>query len=312
MKRHWLRNPRLVSASAAALLITTAVFFSPAPAYSQSPTAKAIRLQQEALIWTTDYEGRIDGKPGEGTIAAIKKFQRGLGHPETGTLTDSETETLITQGFALRDAVKFKQVTDLRAGVSVGIPTGLLPDPKDVSWGKSWYSKKNELAIDTLRLRDDVSLRALYDKLLSINDRTVAYHRFVEDSWFVIAAFEKGAAVYVRANLVKFADRDPEIRGYSVWMGPNRPKSYQSIAPAMLSSFRSNNDASSDVSVLPMGGLKTEITRKKEEPTIKVEPILESAQIAPIVAPNNRPPSVGSCFKGLGDCPLSAFAFSPR
>lgn len=256
MKRRWLHNPRLISASAAALLITTAIFFAPAPAYSQNPTAKAIRLQQEALIWTTDYEGRVDGKLGEGTIAAIKKFQRGLGHPETGTLTDSETETLITQGFGQRDAYKFKQVTDLKAGVSVGIPSGLLPEPKDVKWGKSWYSKEKELAIDTLRLREDVSLRALYDKLLTINNRTIAYQRFVEDSWFVIAAFEKGAAIYVRADLVRFVDRDPEIRGYSVWMGPNRPKSYQSIAPAMLSSFRSNTDASTDVSALPMGGVE--------------------------------------------------------
>ena len=171
------------------------------------------RIQQEALIWTTDYEGRIDGKSGDETIKAVKKFQARLGHPQTGTLSDDELVKLIKDGFAKRDAVGFQQLTDTKAGVSVGIPKKLLPGPTEKSWGKSWYSKQNGIAIDTLRVKD-VSLRDLYDKLLKINDRTIAYQRFVDDNWFVIAAFEKNAAIYVRANLVHSSGQPDEIRGF--------------------------------------------------------------------------------------------------
>ncbi len=51
------------------------VYLIAAPAFSQSPTESQIRVQQEMLIWTTDYEGLIDGKVGPETQKAINKFK---------------------------------------------------------------------------------------------------------------------------------------------------------------------------------------------------------------------------------------------
>ena len=55
------------------------------------------------LIWTTDYEGLIDGKVGPETQKAINKFQAQLGRPVTGTLTQDETKALVKQGSSKKD-----------------------------------------------------------------------------------------------------------------------------------------------------------------------------------------------------------------
>src|SRR6478672_6026878 len=118
------------------------------PALAQSPTVSQIRKQQEALVWTTDYEGLVDGKAGSGTLEAIKKFQARIGHPVTGQLTSSEEIQLIQEGRARRAHAGFRQFTDTDAGVSVGIPFGLVSGPTATKWGKHWYSKQAGLSVD--------------------------------------------------------------------------------------------------------------------------------------------------------------------
>jgi hypothetical protein len=280
--------------------------FSPRMALADAPTEQGIRIQQEALVWTTDYEGLIDGKAGDETVRALKKYQARLGHTSTGVLSDDEVVSLIKEGFAKRDAVGFGQLTDSAAGVSLGIPQKLLPAPVEKKWGKSWYSKQNGIAIDTLRIKD-TSLRELYDKLLNINNRTVAYQRFVDDNWFVIAAFEGAAAIYVRANLVRASGQPDEIRGFSIWMSETRPAYYQSIAPAMLSSFRFNTDRTRDVSTLSEGGLDSAVLKDYKKNDYGYRKLVEPP--VPIV-PKNEPVALSkNCFNGLGDCPISIFAF---
>ena len=266
------------------------------------------RIQQEALTWTTDYEGLIDGKPGDETTKAIKKFQGRLGHAVTGVLTAAELETLVKQGYDKRAQYRFEQVTDPVAGVSVGLPKNLLPTTPSVkAWGKSWSSTKNGLSIDTLRFGNDVSFKDLFDKLKSANNRTVAYSRFVDDRWFVISAFEKDAAVYVRADLVKFDNKPSEIRGFSIWLSKDRPADYQAIAPAMLSSFRSNTDTSNDTSRDISVGAPY-VPPRPESGHISTNVVRPPPPVEPIPVPN-PPPALGNCYLGIGDCPLSAFAF---
>ncbi|WP_271591819.1 peptidoglycan-binding domain-containing protein [Bradyrhizobium sp. CCBAU 65884] len=272
------------------LIVATVASLCTGPAFAQSQTASQIRKQQEALIWTTDYEGLVDGKIGEGTLAAIKKFQARIGHPATGQLTSLEEGQLLQEGRARRTQAGFRQLTDNEAGVSVGIPLGLVQGPTETKWGNHWYSKKNGLLVETLRFGTEVSLKDLFDRLLKINDRKVAYQRFVENTWFVIAAFEGKAAVYVRADVVTPPNQPSEIRGFSVWMSKDRPAEYQAIPPAMLSSFRSNTDRKNDAS--------SNETVGSAPPTVVNPP--------PVVIQTSKSAvSVLDCYKGLGDCPAA-------
>lgn len=261
------------------------------PAFAQSQTAPQIRKQQEALIWMTYYEGLVDGNVGEGTLAAIKKFQARIGHPVTGQLTPLEEGQLLREGRVRRTQAGFKQFTDNDAGVSVGIPLGYVEGPTETKWGNHWYSKKNGLLVETLRFGTEVSFKDLFDKFLKINDRKVAYQRFVENDWFVIAAFEGKAAVYVRADVVTPPNKPPEIRGFSIWMSKDRPIEYQAIPPAMLSSFRSNTDRKNDASSNETVGIST-------PPAVANPPPL-------VIQTSKSAVSVLDCYKGLGDCPAA-------
>jgi peptidoglycan hydrolase-like protein with peptidoglycan-binding domain len=259
---------------------------STAPVLGQAQTNDQIRLQQEMLIWTTEYEGLADGVVGPETIKAINKFQARIGNPVTGRLTQEESKELVKQGTSKRDRVGFRQETDNDAGVSVGIPLRLVPNRTKTKWGTQWYGREAGLAVDTLRFSGDVSLDQLFDRLRSINNRTVAYERKKANDWFVIAAFERDAAVYVRANGVVLPSEQREIRGFSIWMSKDRPTDYQAIPPAMLSSFRSDTGT----------------------PTASVQPA--NSSVHPPLRPNPPPiptaraaASIGECFRGLGDCP---------
>jgi hypothetical protein len=276
--------PRLV----ACLYGLTAGLFI-APAFSQALSDAPIRQQQDMLLWTTDYEGLIDGKFGPETIKAINKFQGRIGHAVTGRLTPEEMKELVKQGSSKREWAGFKEITDHDAGIALGIPKHLVSGPTRTKWGNQWYGRGAGLAIDTLRFGGDVSLDQLFNRLRSINNRVVAYERKIANEWFVIAAFEKDAAVYVRANIVALPNEQSEIRGFSIWMSKDRPNDYQAIPPAMLSSFTSNTSAS--------------------PPPPSPGPVASS----PILRPNPPPPqpiatarpaaSIGECFRGLGDCP---------
>jgi hypothetical protein len=268
---------------------------SNAPALSQTQTTKHIRLQQEMLVWTTEYEGLIDGVSGAETVKAINKFQARIGNPVTGYLTQSELEELVRQGTAKKNSFGFKQITDNDAGISVGIPLRLVPNSTRTKWGNTWNGRTADLTIDTLRFGADVSLDQLFDRLRSINNRKVAYERKT-DTWFVIAAFEKDSAVYVRADVVAPPNRQSEIRGFSIWMSKDRPADYQAIPPAMLSSFRS--DAIEQTPVTSSGPTASVNAPGPFPPNLQVNP--PRTQPIPTVGPA---PSVGQCFRGLGDCP---------
>lgn len=295
----WLRPAcQLLHNRYSALLSIVIVCLPFASADGQVLTEGEIRVQQEALVWTTEYEGLVDGEMGAGTRLAIRKFQTRTGGTPTGRLTSDEVVELVNQGTDNRRKAGFKQFTDTVAGVSVGIPLNFVSAPRATKWGKHWYGKEAGLAIDTLRFSNDVSLGDLYNKLMNINDRKVAYHRLVENSWFVIAAFEGDAAVYVRANLVTLPDKPPEIRGFSIWMSKDRPKEYQAIPPAMLSSFRSNTDTRNDASSTARIGGPTGSSLAKIPKLIRNPPPIR--ELATTGAAN----TTSLCFRGLGECPL--------
>ncbi len=269
-------------------LSAVAIASSSAPALSMTQAEEAIMKQQEALVWTTDYEGLVDGQVGPETIKAIRKFQSRIGNPATGSLTAVELDRLLKEGRAKKTSAGFKEITDKDAGVFVGVPLAFVSSPTRTKWGRH-YGKQAGLAIDTLRFGSEVSLRDLYDKLLSINNRTITYQRFVDNRWFVISAFEGNAAVYVRADVVTLVDRQTEIRGFSIWMSKNRPPEYQALAPAMTSSFKSTESYGGNL--LPVANTNRELQLKPNPP--------------PIPTNGGSPANLDDCFRGLGpaSCP---------
>jgi peptidoglycan hydrolase-like protein with peptidoglycan-binding domain len=195
--------------------------------------ASKVQAYQEMLIWTGDYDGMIDGKLGAGTLQAIKNFQkRNLDNP-SGDLSDQEATLLAQLGRSRKQAVGFAPYRDTEAGVTVGIPTKLLANPKKSKWGTNWPAVDDRINIDTLRITG-MTLRELFDKLSGFRNRRVKYSVFREN-WFVISGLDMDdAAVYVRAAA------DPagnDVRGFSVRIGKKWREELGHIPVAMSSSF---------------------------------------------------------------------------
>ena len=232
-------------------------------------------------------------------LAPSRNFNHALVMPRRGDLRTTSKHSWLTRASPTSGLWDFDStLIKTRAFQLAFQPRCCQPNRQEKVGAAVGCSEKNGIAIDTLRLKD-TSLRDLYDKFLSINHRRITYQRFVDDNWFVIAAFEGDATVYVRANLVHFADQPDEIRGFSIWMSENRPDSYQSIAPAMLSSFRFNSDTRRDVGT-PRIVAKDNSAKSRGG---------NSQPPELLVTPNTKPAAIGSCFNGLGDCPMSIFAF---
>ncbi|MET7247289.1 peptidoglycan-binding domain-containing protein, partial [Methylobacterium sp. EM32] len=53
------------------------------------------RQIQQALARSGHFAGKADGRPGEGTRAAIARYQRGLGAQATGRLTSAQIDRLL-------------------------------------------------------------------------------------------------------------------------------------------------------------------------------------------------------------------------
>jgi hypothetical protein len=295
---------------------TTAIVFlvlilgvAPRSLAQAAPTSQILK-QQEMLIWTTDYEGTVDGIIGPETIKAIQQFQTRLGNPPTGQLTQAEETILNQQGTAAKRRAGFRQIVDDVAGVSVGIPLNfVVGPPRSTKWGKHWEGQQDGLAIDTLRFSGDVSLRQLYDRLTTINNRTVAYQRFVDNEWFVIAAFEDSAAVYVKVEVVPLADQQSEMRGFSIWMSRNRPTEYQAIPPAMLSTFTTVNPDVRISTPAPQPNVPAAASPAPPPPPRQTP---AQANVPVVTLPPNPAPiqttgvavSIADCYNGLGPrCP---------
>jgi hypothetical protein len=315
MQQYWRRQGTQVFASCLLLLLMGGVPMAEA----SGQTAAETKQIQDHLTWTTDYEGLIDGVAGDETTKAISKFQSGLGHQPTGQLSPAEFATLKEQGTAAKTKAGFRLTIDDEAGISIGIPLNLVSsvDGKKTKWGKHWDGKSRDLSIDTLRFKD-VQLEQLYDRLRTINNRSVQYARLSKDKdWFVVAAFEKGAAVYVRVAIVSQPDAPKEIRGFSLWMGKDRPPTYQALAPAMLSSFSTKSPAPAPTPPPPVAtstkpnSSQSFTTGRQVQDT---KPRLEAGQVITVPPPAqgdiriNRPaPSLADCINGLGPvgCPLA-------
>jgi peptidoglycan hydrolase-like protein with peptidoglycan-binding domain len=268
-----------------ATLSCTVLLWSAAAASAQQ-LANTVRNQQDMLVWTTDYEGLIDGNLGAGTVAAIKKFQTRLGQNADGVLTEAQWKELARQGSENKKQVGFTIRHDNKAGVRIGIPVNLVAGPTTTRWGENWYKQESDLSIDTLRFGPQISLKQLYDRLVSINNRDPFYTRLTDD-WFVIAAFEGVSAVYVAARTVKTVTGTNEIRGFSIWMGKGRPQGYEALPSAMLSSFSPFEPGG------PTGGTFSSSNRPKAPVNPKATTIIAQG---PVI-------SLEECWRGLGNCP---------
>jgi Putative peptidoglycan binding domain len=182
-------------------------------AFEALPEAER-RAIQDALVWTGDHVGLVDGAFGRQTFEAIAAYQRRLRAPPSGTLDARARASLQADAKRARDAAGFATVDDPKTGIRLGIPARLLPK-RDVNpnGGGRWQSPDGRITLDTRAITGpDASLQALFDRNLAIQTpgRQVTY-KLLRPDFFVIAGETASGRFYMR-----YAAGPEGLRGFSI------------------------------------------------------------------------------------------------
>lgn len=208
---------------------------SRAPAFERSWDRETRRAVQEALVWTGDYDTRIDGVIGPTTRAAIRDFQRSRGYAATGYLTRRQFDALMAARRGAVDEVGYRVVDHAEAGVRVGIPLGLLERShrEDTT---VVYRPRDGSAITSLALismpAESWNLPRLFEVLSAPEVVEADAYTVLKDDYFVVSDEKDGTVTYTYVEAAGGA-----LKGFAMAWPEARMDTFAPIAVAMFNSF---------------------------------------------------------------------------
>ena len=196
------------------------------------------RALQDALIWTGDYKGSVDGGFGRGTRDAIAAYAKRANQPTDGTLNDKARVALTAAGAKLRNAAAFKSATDARSGMSIGIPTKALPKKSESTTGARYTSADGGATLDLFGSPDAGSdLAAMFDKLKADAPGRKVTYRISRPDFFVVSGDASGKSFYTRVARGTAANGNPMLRGYTLSYPAAAKATFDIYSIAIASSF---------------------------------------------------------------------------
>jgi outer membrane protein OmpA-like peptidoglycan-associated protein len=181
---------------------------TPQVIYSQWPVAARTKLQ-EALIWTGYYPGPPDGEIGERTLLAIRTFQRALGHPQTGLVTQPELDTLHKQAGRQIEKSGFQLLLDKSTGIGTGIPKAILSTTRPAQYGVDYFSPGERIHVGIRIFSQGMDIRGYFEGIkAALRGTSVQYSQLWEDR-FIIAGVANDKKYYLRYHV-----RDGVLAGF--------------------------------------------------------------------------------------------------
>jgi peptidoglycan hydrolase-like protein with peptidoglycan-binding domain len=196
---------------------------------------KATRLAiQEALIWTGDYVGAIDGAFGPRTFDAIVSHQRRERLPPNGVLLPQDIDELLAIGAAEREAVGFALVDDPRTGIRIGIPLALMERRVDPSHGGArWQTPDERVTLDSrIFAHGEAELAGLFERLTGPSSGRQVTYKLLRDQFLVVSGETAGGKFYIRYDL-----GEPGIRGFTLGYDKALARDFDRLALAIAGSF---------------------------------------------------------------------------
>jgi len=191
------------------------------------------RALQEALIWTGDYKGAVDGGYGRGTRTAMIAWARRMGLPDDGLLDTRARASLLAAANGAKAAVGFATTPDPKSGAAVALPLKILTRRIDTKTGSRWLSGDGAMALETWLLKEqEANLPALFDQLKDPNASRRVTYKVLRPEFFVVTAEMANGDQYIRFAR-GLADGAPVLRGYSIVY----PKNLENVAMAVANGF---------------------------------------------------------------------------
>jgi hypothetical protein len=190
---------------------------------------------QDALVWTGEYAGVVDGTFGRNSYASIMAYQRRSGRTPDGVLDQKARADLREAGRRVREAAGFRLLDDTRSGVQIGVPTRILTkEDVNPNGGSRWQSADGRITLDT-RTADggDGAVQALFDRNLSIQTagRKVTY-KLLRPDFFVVAGETATGRFYTR-----YSSGPSGLRGFSIGYDKALSKDADRLVAAIANSF---------------------------------------------------------------------------
>lgn len=213
------------------------------PAYAAAQSAfEALpeadrRAVQDALVWTGDYKGIVDGHFGKGTRDSIAAFAQHMHLPANGTLDDKARAGLIATAAKAKQAAAFTPTSDGRSGVRIGVPVKLLPKKSDLKAGTRYAAADGTAALETTTATaSDTDLPAMFDRLTAaIPGRRVIY-KVLRPDFLVVSGTIASATFYTRVARGG-VDGAALLRGYTLTYPSALKPQFDVISIAVANTF---------------------------------------------------------------------------
>ncbi len=164
---------------------------------------------QEALVWSGDYAGSLDGTFGRMTFEALSAFlaRRKLGPDAVGGDVAAKAFAELTG--TKKAAVGWQMIADPATGVRIGVPLKVIGPIGRAEAGSRWPSKDGRVELRTHRIAG-TDLARVFDLVRAeMPGRRITYSVLRPD-WFVVADDLGGKRGYAR-----FVRGPTDIRGFT-------------------------------------------------------------------------------------------------
>ena len=187
---------------------------------------------QSDLVWTGHYVGMVDGDFGEGSISAVKAFQKQINASETGILTPEQRQKLAAAATAKQADVGWRIIFDRATGSRLGLPVKLVPRARRRENGTQWISPQGNVQIESFRYHGlNMTLAVVASQERSVSNRVIEYDVQRPD-FFVLSGRQGNKKFYLRAHA-----ENGDIRGFIVHYDPAMEAAMQPTIVAMSSAF---------------------------------------------------------------------------
>jgi hypothetical protein len=133
------------------------------PALAQDkPTPENVMAIQDALIWTGDYQGPLDGGLGGATLTALKAFQTRERSSAKGRVLSADVKKLAALSATAKRDAGWSLAVDGTNNVVLSLPRALLPTETVTPGGRGFASADGKIALSVFTSAEN--LPALHAK----------------------------------------------------------------------------------------------------------------------------------------------------
>jgi peptidoglycan hydrolase-like protein with peptidoglycan-binding domain len=244
----WVVTAALALAAPAALRAQTAPAAAPAAdplfesqkaAFDALPEADR-RAIQDALVWSGQYLGVVDGVFGKRTRDSILAYQTSVKAPADGIVSAAQLAAMTGAAQKARAAVRFQVFTDEKTGVKIGAPLKIL-DKRVVNdaGGQRLMKADGSVVLDLSSLTGgDAKLALLYAALTADAPGRKITLKISRPDFFVVSGEEGSRKIYERMAKAPASSPDPNaIRGFRFAYPTAQASDLDRIGLAIADSF---------------------------------------------------------------------------